>query len=514
MHGTDIFDLATSAAGPVDTVPARKAIFPLHPHGVWRITLDSLGLFVILYDMFMIPVYLAFSQPPGYVVEEPAALSTFTRLFWTAECIISFNTAYHDHHGQLILDRVMCFKNHLKTWFIVDVLTVGIEWLNIVLAILMENGSGGLSSSTEAAQLIRMARIARIVRMFRLLRILKLRKLIHGFYDQLLGYMEWVQILLQIGQTLMMVLVLIHAVGCMWYGFSVNLIGTHEMTWVEYYLLGKDGEQTTGSYDDSLKYHYFTALHFALAQVSPGNINIMPMNWSERVMNICVLCLTLIVFSSFISSMTVAVTRLRNINSVDEKRHALLRKYLRDHDIPSDLAIRVHSFLEERHEVMAGKTNEREVDLLPLLTKGLQSEITRAIKEPTLRRYPVLRQLHSSEPANDLMILICAEACAERTYGPGDKVYVVDDVSRGMYFLTYGVFDLREYYDHEVESFKVFAPVRENIARVAEVAKDARVSPQRASPLSGTSTVAWLSEFSLFAQRAHDTMLIAESYCP
>ena len=183
--------------------------------------------FVILYDMFMIPVYLAFSQPPGYVVEEPAALSTFTRLFWTAECIISFNTAYHDHFGQLILDRVMCFKNHLKTWFIVDLLTVGIEWLNIVLAILMENSSGGLSSSTEAAQLIRMARIARIVRMFRLLRILKLRKLIHGFYDQLLGYMEWVQLLLQIGQTLMMVLVLIHAVGCMWYGFSVNLITWH-----------------------------------------------------------------------------------------------------------------------------------------------------------------------------------------------------------------------------------------------------------------------------------------------
>merc|ERR1719390_371771 len=307
-----------------------------------------------------------------------------------------------------------------------------------------------------------------------------------------------------------MVLILIHSVGCMWYGFSVQMMGLHEMTWVEYYLFGKEGMHTVDAFDDSVMYHYFTALHWALAQVSPGNIDIMPMNWQERVMNIFVLCLTLIVFSSFISSMTVAVTRLRNINSVDEKRHALLRKYFRDHDIPSDLAIRVHSFLEERHEVIAGKTNEREVDLLPLLTKGLHAEVTRAIKEPTLRRYPVLRQLHSSEPANDLMVLICAEACSERTYGPGDMVYVVDDVSSGMYFLTHGVSELREYYDNVVESFKILAPVRENIARVAEVAKDARVSPQRASALTGTSTVAWLSEFSLFAQRAHDTMLIAE----
>merc|ERR1719389_166161 len=98
----------------------------------------------------------------------------------------------------------------------------------------------------------------------------------------------------------------------MWYGFSVQLAGSEEMTWVEYYLVGKDG---AGSSYDSLQYHYLTALHWALAQVSPGNIDIMPMNWPERLMNIFVMCLTLIIFSSFISSMTVAVTKLRNLHA-------------------------------------------------------------------------------------------------------------------------------------------------------------------------------------------------------
>merc|ERR1719487_1907200 len=124
-------------------------------------------------------------------------------------------------------------------------------------------------------------------------------------------------------------------------------------------------------------------------------------------------------------------------------------------------AERVHSFLEERHEVIAGKTHEREVDLLPLLTKGLHAEVTRAIKEPTLRRYPVLRQLHSSEPANDLMTLICAEACSQKIFGPREKVYIVDEPSRGIYFLTHGVFELREFRDDDVESFKISAPLRE-----------------------------------------------------
>ena len=157
--------------------------------------------------------------------------------------------------------------------------------------------------------MLRVARFARMIRMLRLVRLLKLKKLIHTFYDMFLGYVEWVQILIQIVQMLLMVLVLIHSVGCTWYGYSVNLIGHEDMTWIEYYLIGREDAHTPEVYDESFQYHYFTALHWALAQVSPGNTNIMPMNWKERVLNIFVLCLTLIVFSSFISSMTIAVTR-------------------------------------------------------------------------------------------------------------------------------------------------------------------------------------------------------------
>jgi hypothetical protein len=266
------------------------------------------------------------------------------------------------------------------------------------------------------------------------------------------------------------------------------------------------------SFDDSLEYHYFTALHWALAQVSPGNIDIMPMNWRERVMNIFVLCLTLIIFSSFISSMTVAVTRLRNLNSADDKRFALLRKYFKDHNISGDLALRVHSFLEEKHTVQAGKTHEREVDLISHLTKGLHSEIVREIKEPTLRRYPVLRQLHSSEAANDMIALICSEACSHKHFGPGEKVYVVDEASRGMYFLTHGKYELREYLDDEVESFMICAPPPH--ASVSKSpSKQGRVSAISPATELTHTTVAWLSEFALFWQRSHDTMLIAESYC-
>merc|ERR1719183_2227316 len=163
------------------------------------------------------------------------------------------------------------------------------------------------------------------------------------------------------------------------------------MTWVEYYLgVGKDADAFE-IFDESFKYHYFTALHWALAQVSPGNINIMPMNWQERVMNIFVLCLTLIVFSSFISSMTLAVTRLRNISSTDEKRFAILRRYFRNNKTPKELAFRIISFLEERQSALSTGMHEKNVDLLPLLTKGLNSELVCVKLVPVLRMYLVFR---------------------------------------------------------------------------------------------------------------------------
>ena len=104
--------------------------------------LDVLGFFVIAYDMVAIPMYLAFSRPPGYVLEEPWILGTLTRVFWTCECLISFNTAYINRVGDLVMDRRKCIVNHLKTWFIVDVLTIGVDWTKILLEFVMENGLG------------------------------------------------------------------------------------------------------------------------------------------------------------------------------------------------------------------------------------------------------------------------------------------------------------------------------------------------------------------------------------
>jgi hypothetical protein len=157
---------------------------------------------------------------------------------------------------------------------------------------------------------------------------------------------------------------------------------------------------------------------------------------------------------------------------------------------------------------MHSGTHEKDVDLLPLLTKGLYSELIRVKHEPILRMCVVFRKLDSSEAADDLMALICEEACSQKTYGPGDKIYIVDEISRGMYFLTKGDFELREYREDDVKAFKL--------------------SPQKSLTTSGVTlpmegwtptdplpsyNLGWLAEFSLFEPIMHDTTLFARAYC-
>merc|ERR1719183_1409889 len=156
---------------------------------------------------------------------------------------------------------------------------------------------------------------------------------------------------------------------------------------------------------------------------------------------------------------------------------------------------------------MHSGTHEKDVDLLPLLTKGLYSELIRVKHEPTLRMCVVFRKLHSSEAADDLLGLICDEACCQKAYGPGEKIYIVDEISRGMYFLTKGEFELREYREDDVKAFKL-SPQKSLTSSGVPLPREGW---QPTDPLPSYN-VGWLAEFSLFEPRTHDTMLFARAY--
>merc|ERR1719181_2010605 len=97
-----------------------------------------------------------------------------------------------------------------------------------------------------------------------------------------------------------------------------------------------------------MHYLYTTSLHWSLTQFTPASMEVYPENARERTFAIVVLVFALVTFSSFVSSITNAMTHLRNMNSEFEKQLLVFQRYLRYHRISTPLAVRMRRHLEHR----------------------------------------------------------------------------------------------------------------------------------------------------------------------
>ena len=108
----------------------------LNPSGNFRLLLELLGAIFIAFDFFTIPVIFAFWDR----VEEPWQTRMITLMFWSMESCLGFTTSFF-RRGELVTSRKAVAWNYFKTWFIIDVLTVGFEWTEIVTRLLLQAAS-------------------------------------------------------------------------------------------------------------------------------------------------------------------------------------------------------------------------------------------------------------------------------------------------------------------------------------------------------------------------------------
>jgi hypothetical protein len=393
----------------------------LNPSGNFRLLLELLGAIFISFDFFTIPVIFAFWDR----VEEPWQTRLITLMFWSMESCLGFTTSFF-RRGELVTSRKAVAWNYFKTWFIIDVLTVGFEWTEIVTRLLL-----------QAASLRDLPwdvlRFIRIVRLGRLLRIVKLKKLSEALYDRVQN--EWQILTIEVVKLLAMISSFSHVLSCGWFGVSLTVahrIGMH--SWIaeaDYF------DPSTGFVEP-----YFMALHWAFAQLTPGTNHIGPQNSYEQRYAVLTICLSMVAFSSYISSMTATVTRLRGLSSVNDQRFSKLRKYLRDHHVPNELGVRIKRFVEFAVWQQSLVMKDSDCDLLKMLTRGLSLELHRAKLEPHLLRYPLFQWLNAGTDRIQIMRRICNDAVKLEIYAPLEFVFYEGEQAAGMYMIVRGTFEL------------------------------------------------------------------------
>eukprot|EP00747_Dinoflagellata_sp_TGD_P080637 gnl/TRDRNA2_/TRDRNA2_160980_c1_seq2.p1 gnl/TRDRNA2_/TRDRNA2_160980_c1~~gnl/TRDRNA2_/TRDRNA2_160980_c1_seq2.p1 ORF type:complete len:364 (+),score=69.17 gnl/TRDRNA2_/TRDRNA2_160980_c1_seq2:96-1187(+) len=188
--------------------------------------------------------------------------------------------------------------------------------------------------------------------------------------------------------------------------------------------------------NEKLTYRYATSLHWSLTQFTPASMSVQPHNIKERIYAIIVVLFAMITFSSFVSSITNAMTQLRNLNSQSAHQFWILRKYLRENKISRDLTTRLNRYLEHVMRVRGRKVQPKAVELLSYLSEPLHDELVKEIYEPRLTVHPFFRELGNT--TKPVMRKLCRTAVGQVPLSHGDHLFITGQASENMFFLLNG----------------------------------------------------------------------------
>jgi len=374
-----------------------------------RLTWDFFGAFLIFYDLIAIPMEF-FNPPQTWYVE---AIDWFTLLFWTANIFASFCVGYV-HEGLTVMSPLKIALKYFRTWFIVDLVVVVPDWVFTVIRLRAKEGGGGGGGAESSVKLVRMVR---------LLRLMKLRKILQTINEMI--DTEYLSIIVNILKMIMLLLVINHYVGCIWFLIGSNSTDGDD-SWIKYHEF--DGAGWT--------YQYFTSFHWAITQFTPASMHIQPQNVPERVFAIAVVVFALVGFSYVVGSITGSLTQLRSMQEDTTKQFWNLRRYLKQNKVPLTLASRIQRYLEHAWQSQQENISLQNIKIMKLLSEQLHCELQCELSVPHLSVHPLFRRLY--DVSNVTMHRLANTAIRRKPLARNDILFISGEKATNMYIVVAG----------------------------------------------------------------------------
>uniref|UniRef100_A0A7S1Q4G5 Cyclic nucleotide-binding domain-containing protein n=1 Tax=Alexandrium catenella TaxID=2925 RepID=A0A7S1Q4G5_ALECA len=198
-------------------------------------------------------------------------------------------------------------------------------------------------------------------------------------------------------------------------------------------------------------YHYFTAFHWSITQFTPASMEVVPRNAAERLFTILTISLGLVVFSSFVSNMTHAMTSFQRLTSEQAKKNQNLRQFLSTHRVSMALVHRIIYFCKSSNSSGVKKRlHEVDVSCLKALPENLLMRLHQEVYADTLACHPLFQKLRDIE---DVCFLnICNVAMSERSLTSSEELFRCGTPASTMYFVVAGSLNYFRGYDMTMAS--------------------------------------------------------------
>jgi len=277
-----------------------------------------------------------------------------------------------------------------------------------------------ISLLTSAENNVGQMRSIKFLRFFRFMKLLRLAKFEHVLHQVIeVINSPYLLLVLRIAKLMVALIVFNHIVACVWF-----MLGDQDPTgWVH--------QNDVGS--TTILYRYLTSIHWSLTQFQ-GTSEIVPVSVWERAYAVIYLITALIIFASFVSSLTNLMRQLQDLQNDRTAQQRVFRTYLTENQISSGLSVRVRKYI-----AWMDRQRQRQrysEDVLLLLPTQLLMELQDEARAPVLERHPfflVFRQKFIR-----LARHLSHEALVQVTPVPGEVVFEEGEVCENMYFAVDG----------------------------------------------------------------------------
>lgn len=389
------------------------SIFILNPDAPVRVTWDLLSLTMVIYDMIMIPMIVFSLEETLFLV----MMEWCTRCFWTLDIGWSCCTGVSMPDGSVEYSVPFILKKYAKSWLGLDLFIVGSDWTGYFFS------SGGMGLS-------RLARISRVARAVRLLRMVRMQEVISNITERIQS--DKMGLVVQGFKLLIFLVSISHMIACGWWGVG-SISGKTWSSELEYDSKG-------------VGLQYLTSLHWALSQFTGGMDEIYAANELERFFSVLMWVFGFMSAAVISSVLTSSLTQQYIIGGAGARKMAVLRKYLNQNHVPSNLAKRV---CRSAKHAISGDLTPESVELLSVVSEPLKVEMHFQMYAHVLAAHPFFQDYLAEGP--QVMRRVCHMAMSMLLLAVGDVVFTTDEVPNEpkMYFVASGILEYSDAYNEK-----------------------------------------------------------------
>jgi hypothetical protein len=403
---------------------ARKPRLVWSPTSPLRLLMDLLSVIVLAYDVISLPYYLAFEVPQEGLVLH---LSLISVSFWVVDVAFRFRTGYW-HDGYLEMDLTKIARRYLMSSFGIDVSLIALD----VISLMLTFAADSLPDSKDAFKLWRLGKVTRVLRCVSVVRLRVLSSLVERLAMQSPTLQATGVVVYDVVKLVCVILWLNHIIACGWISLGRSGISDTGVAWLDTPI----GDSEGSTYDThNTGYQYWTSFHWALTQMTPGSMQVFPLNMYERIFNCVCLIFGVLVFSTLISSISSTVTQFKLSMQRKNAKMEKLNRFLRKVNVDPVLSMQVRKQVQEKLRFQKPLLS-KDVETLELLPLSLQVSLQLELCRPHLTCHPLFNFVLEADflTAEEL----CQSCVDFSVLAFQDTLFLPGTEAVGMFFVTSG----------------------------------------------------------------------------